>query len=84
MFKKNKNLRKIFLKILIAFALVAVAEYLAIFFLSSTPVLFLKVQGLIAVVFLAVLIKSAYEIWHSFNLDHPQPIGNVPIAEEDK
>ena len=67
----NKNLRKIFLRLLIAFILVAIAEYLAIQFLSAMPVLFIKVQGLIAVVFLAFLMKSAYKIWRLFNLDHP-------------
>ena len=68
---KNKNIKRVFSKLFIAFVLVAIAEYLAIIFLSSLPVILFKVQGLIAVVFIAYLMKSTYKIWRYFNLEHP-------------
>lgn len=68
---KNKNIRKIIVRILIAFAIVALAEYLVIIFLSSNPILMLKLQGVIGVSIIAFLIHSCYKIWVIANLDHP-------------
>ncbi len=68
---KNKNIRKILIRILIAFAIVALVEYLVINFLSSKPIIMLKVQGIIGVSIIAFLIHSCYKIWVIYNLDHP-------------
>lgn len=71
MILKNKNIRRILIKIIIAFAIVALVEYLAIIFLSSKPIIMLKVQGIIGVSIIAFLIHSCYKIWVIYNLDHP-------------
>lgn len=71
MILKNKNIRKILIRIIIAFATVALVEYLVIAFLSSKPIIMLKVQGIIGVSIIAFLIHSCYKIWVICNLDHP-------------
>jgi intracellular septation protein A len=71
MILKNKNIRRILIRILIAFAIVAIVEYLVINLLSSKPVIMLKVQGIIGVSIIAFLIHSCYKIWVIYNLDHP-------------
>ena len=68
---KNKNIRKIIIRILIAFAIVGLAEYLVITLLHSKPILMLKIQGIIGVSIIAFLIHSCYKIWVITNLDHP-------------
>ena len=68
---KNKSIRKILFKVIIAFILVAVAEYLTIILLSSMPIVMFKVQAVIAVSIIAFLVHSAYKIWRLCNLDHP-------------
>ena len=68
---EDKNIRKIIIRIIIALATVALVEYLVITFLSSKPILMLKLQGIIGVSIIAFLIHSCYKIWVITNLDHP-------------
>ena len=71
MFFKNKSVKRILIKILIAFVIVAVAEYMVITLLSSYPLISFKLQAIIAVSIIAFLVRCTYKIWLLYNLDHP-------------
>lgn len=67
MITPNKSIRHRLIILAVVFVIAALAEYLTMTLLSSTPMLVVKIQMLIGVAIMTYLLYSAFKIWQLVN-----------------